>query len=190
MPWQRMGNVNGWGGPTPTSFLLQQRDLQLKILKRMRSFGMKPVLPAFAGHVPDQLKQLYPSSKISQLNKWDGFNGTYFLDPADPLFSKIGSEFIKIQTQVYGTDHLYNADPFNELIPPSNTPTYLANASATIYNSMAQAGTLLQCFAPIATLTNPLPFSDPNAIWVLQGWFLHHSKDFWQAPQAKGSVTM
>jgi len=29
----------------------------------MRSFGMKPVLPAFSGHIPSQFKTLYPNVK-------------------------------------------------------------------------------------------------------------------------------
>lgn len=39
---------------------------------------------------------------------------SYFLDPLDPLFSQIGQAFIQIQTQIYGTNHYYNGDPFNE----------------------------------------------------------------------------
>jgi alpha-N-acetylglucosaminidase len=34
---------------------------------------------------------------------------------------------------VYGTDHIYNADTFNELDPPSADPTYLAAASNAVY---------------------------------------------------------
>lgn len=45
----------------------------------MRSFGMKPVLPAFAGHVPPALKTYFPNSNITQLGRWNTFNGTYLL---------------------------------------------------------------------------------------------------------------
>ncbi len=34
-------------------------DLQKQILERMRSFGMTPVLPAFAGHVPKGLIDIH-----------------------------------------------------------------------------------------------------------------------------------
>lgn len=40
---------------------------------------MKPVLPAFAGHVPEALKTQYPDANITQLNSWGSFNGTYLL---------------------------------------------------------------------------------------------------------------
>jgi len=48
----RMGNIHGWGGPLPQSWIDNQLALQHKILDRMRALGMIPVLPGFAGHVP------------------------------------------------------------------------------------------------------------------------------------------
>ncbi len=64
--------------------------------------------------------------------------------------------------KLYGTDHLYNGDPFNEMNPPSNDPSYLAQVSKSIYEGLAE--------------------SDPNAVWVLQGWFLYASSSFWYDP--------
>lgn len=61
---QRMGNIDGWGGPLPASWYQQQMSLQQNILNRMRSLGMIPVLPGFAGHIPKALvKRLYPEAK-------------------------------------------------------------------------------------------------------------------------------
>ena len=54
-PWHWMGNLNGWGGPVDEAFLAGQLRLQQNITARMAAFGMKPVLPAFAGHVPKQM---------------------------------------------------------------------------------------------------------------------------------------
>ena len=47
----------------------QQKDLQLQIVQRQRLFGMKPVLPGFAGHVPKALQRIYPNASISQVKK-------------------------------------------------------------------------------------------------------------------------
>ena len=52
-----MGNIRGWGGPLPQSWHVQQVALQKQILQRMRGFGMIPVLPGFAGHVPKGLQR-------------------------------------------------------------------------------------------------------------------------------------
>lgn len=159
LPWGWMGNIDGMAGPLPDTWIKKRKDLQIKVLARMRSLGMKPVLQGFTGHVPQKLKELYPQSKIFQIDKWAGVDGTYFLDPTDSLFQKIGSLFIKKQTAMYGTDHLYDADCFIEVNPPSADPKFLADVGKSVYQSMAKA--------------------DPEAIWVLQGWFFIFKKDFW-----------
>ncbi len=57
----------------------------------MRDFNMFPVLPAFAGHVPDALRKLYPNANITKSSNWNGFSDEYtevsLLDPNDPLFA-------------------------------------------------------------------------------------------------------
>ena len=56
----------------------------------MRSFGMIPVLPAFAGHIPQGLTRVFPNASVSKLGHWGHFGPpyvpTYLLDPDDPLF--------------------------------------------------------------------------------------------------------
>ena len=51
---------------------------------------MAPVLPGFAGFVPDGLKRVYPQAKLSRVSRWGRFNNTfcccYHLHPNDPLF--------------------------------------------------------------------------------------------------------
>ena len=66
-----MGNIYGWAGPLPLSWKNEQLALQHKILKRMRSLGMIPVLPGFAGHVPAAITRLYP--KVSYMKFFDIF---------------------------------------------------------------------------------------------------------------------
>ena len=84
---QRMGNLDGWGGPLPPSWYKQQLELQMRILSRMRSLGMIPVLPGFAGHIPKALvTRLFPKARYYKLHSWNGFPGTYLLDSTDPLF--------------------------------------------------------------------------------------------------------
>jgi alpha-N-acetylglucosaminidase len=62
-----MGNVDGWAGPLPQTWIIQKSELQKRILARMRQFGMKPILPGFAGHVPAALKSHYPKADIVQV---------------------------------------------------------------------------------------------------------------------------
>ena len=74
LPWHRMANIDYWQGELPHSWLDHQLELQKKIVTRERELNMTPVLPAFAGHVPADLKKIYPNSKINLLGHWGGFN--------------------------------------------------------------------------------------------------------------------
>lgn len=163
--WFWMGNIDGWGGPLPQSWMQRNKELQLKILNRQRQLGMKPVLPAFTGHVPAAFKTKFPSAKLKQTNWNNGFADTYILDSEDPLFAEIGKKYLQKQTEIYGTDHYYSADTFNENEPPSDEPEYLSKLSARVYEGMRQA--------------------DPDAVWVMQGWLFFSDRKFWHAPQIK-----
>ena len=99
-----MGNIRGWGGPLPPSWRKNQLDLQHKILTAMRNLGMAPVLPGFAGFVPDGLKRVYPQAKLSRVSRWGRFNNTfccgYHLHPNDPLF-KVSHWYIFVHILSY-----------------------------------------------------------------------------------------
>jgi alpha-N-acetylglucosaminidase len=161
--WFWMGNLDGWGGPLPLSWMNSHKDLQLKILQRQRQLGMKPILPAFTGHVPAAFKKRFPSAKLKQTNWNNGFADTYILDSEDPMFATIAKKFIELQTKFYGTDHLYSADTFNENEPPSDEPAYLSGLSKRVYEGMKEADSL--------------------ATWVMQGWLFYSDRKFWKAPQ-------
>jgi len=166
LPWGWMGNIDGLGGPLPDSWIDSHITLERQILARERSLGMTPVLQGFTGHVPESITSVFPTAKIHQTGDWSaGFSGTWFLDPLDPLFQRFGKRFIERQTELFGTDHLYAADPFNEIDPPSNDSIFLAGMGRTIYESMKSG--------------------DADATWVLQGWFLYYQAKFWQEPQAR-----
>ena len=166
--WFWMGNLDGWGGPLSKHWKDTHRDLQLKILKRERELGMKTVLPAFTGHVPASFKKFFPNAKLKQTNWGNDFEDTYILDSDDPLFAEIGKKFLEKQSEIYGTDHLYSADTFNENTPPSNDPAYLFDLSKKIFEGMKSA--------------------DKDAVWVMQGWLFYSHREFWEAPQIKGML--
>ncbi|MCD6544638.1 MAG: alpha-N-acetylglucosaminidase N-terminal domain-containing protein, partial [Flavobacteriaceae bacterium] len=67
-----MGTLEGWGGPLSDAYIQQQVTLQKKILNRMKSLGMKPVVPGFFGIVPKSLKKKYPGANIRDQGLWAG----------------------------------------------------------------------------------------------------------------------
>lgn len=157
-----MGLLDGYGGPLPQYWIDQQEVLTKKILDRQRALGMKPILPAFTGHVPPGFSEKFPQAKTKKV-QWTVFPEVDILDPDDSMFVEIGRRFIEEQTRTYGTDHLYTADTFIEVMPPSNDPDYLRDMSRQLYQSMAA--------------------SDPKAIWVMQGWMFYFKESFWQPEQ-------
>jgi alpha-N-acetylglucosaminidase len=163
--WFWMGNLDGWGGPLPLSWMKSHRALQEKILKRERDMGMTPVLPAFTGHVPAAFSKKFPRAKLKTTNWTNGFGDTYILDSKDSLFAAIGKKFLQKQTDLFGTNHLYSADTFNENEPPSSDSTFLSDLSKRVYDGMREA--------------------DPSAVWVMQGWLFYHDRKFWNAPQVQ-----
>lgn len=171
LPWHRMANIDGWCGPLPQHWIDTQVALQKQIVARERELNMRPVLPAFAGHVPVRLKALYPKADIRPLEVWDEFEkeyNTYFLDSEDPLYARIQKLFLREQTRLFGTDHIYGIDPFNEMSPPSFEPEYLARVTGHIYESLRAV--------------------DPQAQWLQMGWFLYYQRMDWTSERAQAML--
>ncbi|WP_417009408.1 alpha-N-acetylglucosaminidase [Bacteroides congonensis] len=172
LPWHRMANIDGWNGPLPQHWLDTQVELQKQILARERELNMRPVLPAFAGHVPGALKRIYPGANIKNLSRWAGFadaNRCHFLNPEEPLFAKIQKMYLDEQTALFGTDHIYGVDPFNEVDPPSWEPDYLKRVSANMYHTLTQA--------------------DPQAEWMQMTWMFYFDRKEWTAPRIEALLT-
>lgn len=73
LAWNRMGNIQKWSGPLSESWHQHQAQLQKQILQRMHEFGMFPVTPGFAGHVPRALPKHMSRAKVENLTDWCGF---------------------------------------------------------------------------------------------------------------------
>lgn len=153
-PWMRMGNMTKVDGGMSQEWFDEQIALEHKILDRMRQLGMEPVFQGFAGFVPKAIGEHFPGTELI-VTKWTGHE-SYMLDPADSLFSVIGTAFIKEWEKEFGPGKYYLIDSFNELDIPFGKQgskerfDKLANYSRTIYKSLAAA--------------------NPDAVWVMQGW--------------------
>lgn len=173
LPWHRMLNVDRWEGPLPQSYIDSQEELQKKIVERERQLGMKPVLPAFAGHVPPELGKVYTDVTIHPMSKWGGLDPeryrAYFIEPSEALFDTIQRRFIDEQARTFGTDHIYGLDPFNEIEVPSWEEEYLHNASARICRSLRNA--------------------DPDALWLQMSWMFHYMRREWTPERIEAFLT-
>ena len=163
MPWMRMGNMTELDGAPTQAWHDAQIALQHKILDRMRELGMKPVYQGFAGFVPQGMKRLHPETELTE-TKWSGLR-SWLLSPLDPLFSSIGTAFVKEWEKEFGKGDYYLIDCFNELDVPfgeHGTPERaqtLRNYSSTIYKSLSDA--------------------NPGATWMMQGWMFGYQRHIW-----------
>lgn len=168
LPWHRMCNLDGWQSPLPKEWLANQAKLQEQIVARERELNMRPVLPAFAGHIPAALKRVYPNIKTTRVSEWGGFADQYrctFLNPMDSLYAVIQKEYLTEQTRLYGTDHIYGIDPFNEVDPPSWNADSLGMMAKHIYESVADV--------------------DTEAVWLQMTWLFYADIKHWTTPRIK-----
>ncbi|KAG6574626.1 Alpha-N-acetylglucosaminidase [Phytophthora cinnamomi] len=172
LSWGRMGNLRGsWvKGPLPQAFIDNQHELQLKILKRMREFGMIPALPAFAGHVPEDLKLTLPNANFTRSPNWGNFTDeyccVYMIEPTDPLYREIGKAFLKEQRALYNyTSSLYQCDTYMEMAPEFSDLSELKGAARAVIDGMTAA--------------------DPDAVWLMQGWPFVDDPNYWTRPRVK-----
>ena len=168
LAWHRMNNIDHFDGPLPQNWIDSQVKLQKKILRRERQLGMRPVLSTFNGHVPEQFKEIYPEAAVTDIKRWSGFpaeNLCHFLSPTDSLYSQIQKEYMTQQEKLFGTDHIYGVDLFNEVEAPSWDPETLAEMSEKAYSSMASV--------------------DPEAVWLQMGWMFYYDRKHWTSENVK-----
>lgn len=199
-PWQRMGNIEGYAAPLPTAWIDKKKDLQVKILGRMRGLGMTPILPAFGGYVPKAFAQKHPEARIYRMRPWEGFHETYWLDPADPLFAKLAGRFLALYTQTYGAGTYYLADSFNEMLPPisadgadARDTAYgdgTANTSATKTKVEVDPALKAERLAAYGkAIYDSIRLARPDAVWVMQGWLFGADSHFWDPAAIKAYLS-
>ncbi|MBQ1913132.1 MAG: alpha-N-acetylglucosaminidase C-terminal domain-containing protein [Bacteroidales bacterium] len=172
-PWMRMGNMTRVDGGMSQEWFDAQIALEHQILDRMKALGMDPVFQGFAGFVPKAIQDHFPGTELI-VTHWSGHE-SYMLDPANPLFSVIGTAFIREWEKEFGPGHFYLIDSFNELDIPFGEQgsrerfDKLAQYSRTIYESLAAA--------------------NPDAVWVMQGWMFGYQRDIWDPESVRGLLS-
>jgi len=146
--WWLMGNLQGWGGPMPATQIEGRKILVQKMLARMQTLGITPVMPAFFGMVPSTLKDKLKAHVITQ-GSWGAFTRPDILDPTDTAFDRIGGLFYEETKKLYGRNlHYFSGDPFHE-------------GGITDGVDLKKAGSNIQQL---------MQRYFPGSTWVLQGW--------------------
>ena len=145
--WWLMNNLEGWGGPNPDSWYKQRETVQKQILKRMREYGIRPVLPGYSSMVPHNAKERL-GLNVSDPGLWCGYRRPAFLQPTDPRFNEIADLYYKEMSRLYGKADFYSMDPFHEG----------GNVAGVDLNAAGQA------------IWGAMKKANPKAVWVAQAW--------------------
>ena len=166
LPWGWMGNIDGLGGPLPdpgsTATSPRAPDPRARARPRHDPGAAGVHRPRAGVHHAGLSRRAHPPDRrlVGRLQR-DLVSRSP--RPALPALRARGSS--SGRPNCSAPTICYAADPFNEIDPPSNDSTFLAGMGRAIYSSMQAV--------------------DPDAVWVLQGWFLYYQAKFWREPQAR-----
>lgn len=157
--WFYMQNLYSQGGPLPNAWFEQRTELGRKIHDRMQTYGISPVIQAFAGQVPETFAEKNDGAVLAPVDEWSGFTRpaiikTYLTDQEvkegkNDYFADAAEVFYAKQKNVFGNvSHYYATDPFHEGGKVGNLDV------ATLYQKVQEQ--MLE--------------SDKDAIWVMQQW--------------------
>ena len=168
--WWLMGNLEGRGGPLSDEWIAMRVKLQKKILKRMREFGMHPVLPGFVGLVPSTFSKKMPGAKTFSQGRWGGGKNIrpYVLSPEDPMFEKMAGAWYEEMDKLYGKIDSFAGDLFHEG----------GNAHGIDVAAMA------------ADVQKYMLKYNPESVWCVQGWGGNPRKDLLSALKKKNTVVV
>jgi alpha-N-acetylglucosaminidase len=154
--WWLMGNLEGVGGPMTAGMIQRRSEIQKRMIARMWSLGIEPVLPGFYGMVPAGLGRKLKAHVVDQ-GKWaGGFHRPGILDPTDPEFGRVAGIYYGELKKLYGPDiHFFSGDPFHE-------GGVLAGVD------LGRAGVAVQ---------SAMQAHFPGSTWVLQGWLENPRKE-------------
>ncbi|HEY5080282.1 MAG TPA: alpha-N-acetylglucosaminidase [Opitutaceae bacterium] len=153
--WWLMGNLEGFGGPMTQGMIGRRGEVQRRMIERMHSLGIEPMLPGFYGMVPSSLKNHIRAHIVAQ-GEWGGFRRPDILDPTDPEFARIAGVYYEEMAKLYGADLRYfSGDPFHE-------------GGVMEGVDLGRSGAAIQA---------AMQARFPGSTWVLQGWLENPRKE-------------
>ena len=149
--WQFMSNLETINGPVNNDWIEARLDLARKNQYKMRVLGMDPVLQAFSGEVPTNIRTIDPDIDVVEQAPWSAFDRPSMIRTVSEDYQKYAKMFYDAQREVLGSDSPYYAtDPFHE--------------GGTVADmSLEDIG---------LTLFNTLRNHNKDAVWVVQSWNL------------------
>jgi alpha-N-acetylglucosaminidase len=148
-PWWLLQNLYGYGGPLSPELIAKRAALGRRIADRLRSLGMRPVLPGYYGHVPKGfVDRNGGDAHVVPQGTWHGFDRPDWLDPRTDAFAKVAASFYRHQQDVFGTAGHFKMDLLHEGGTAGDVP--VPDAARGVEKALRTAR--------------------PGATWVILGW--------------------
>ncbi len=145
--WWLMNNLEGWGGPLSDNWYRHSEQLGRAIIKRMREWGISPVLPGYSGMVPHDAKDKLHLD-VQDPGTWCAYHRPAFLQPTSHQFADLARVYYQEQAKILGKSDYYSMDPFHE--GGSVAGVDLNATGLAIWKAMQEAS--------------------PHSKWVIQAW--------------------
>jgi alpha-N-acetylglucosaminidase (NAGLU)-like protein len=146
--WQLMGNLCCYNGPISPQLLQRRVASARQIIARLHELGITAVLPGFFGIVPKSFKTRFPQAHIVPQGEWAGFERPDWLDPRDPMFSRIAAAFYAHQREIFGQSDVYDMEVFQEGGDSGAVP--VAAAAKAVQSALETA--------------------NPGSLWMMMAW--------------------
>ncbi|MCD6505010.1 alpha-N-acetylglucosaminidase C-terminal domain-containing protein [Candidatus Poribacteria bacterium] len=126
-----------------------------RIADYARKLGIKTILPgAGLGEVSEEFMREHPNVRYVKM-QWIEAKPYFVIHPSDPIFMERGVETIRRNIRTYGTDHIYNVDPYSE---------------QTVFLQPEEVRRMRIDFARATAAY--IKEADPQGIWYASGWAL------------------
>jgi alpha-N-acetylglucosaminidase len=125
------------------------------IAEYARKLGIHTILPgAGLGEVSEEFVKQHPNVRYVKM-QWGESAPCFVVHPSDPMFVQRGVETIQRNVETYGTDHIYNVDPYPE---------------QTVFLEPDEIEKMRVEFARATAAY--IRKADPQGIWYASGWAL------------------
>ncbi|UQA95860.1 alpha-N-acetylglucosaminidase [Streptomyces halobius] len=166
-PWWLLQNMSGYDGPPSAALIGRRAELGRRITDRLRSLGMRPVLPGYFGTVPNGFAARNPGGmwaaatapKTVPQGEWAGLKRPDWLDPRTGVFANAAAAFYRHQRQLLGPAELFKMDLLHEGGNPGDIP--VPDAARAVERALRTAR--------------------PGATWVVLGWQRNPRRDLLDA---------
>ncbi len=126
-----------------------------RVVDYARKLGIQTILPgAGLGEVSEDFVKQHPNVRCVKM-QWGEDAPYYVIHPSDPMFVQHGAETIQRAIEAYGTDHIYNVDPYPE---------------QTVFLPSGEIEAMRSEFG--RSVAEYIRKADPEGLWYASGWAL------------------